>query len=73
MDDIPGIGPARRKALMRTFKDIEAIRNAEVAELAGVPQMNERAARQVYEFFHRPPAAGNAGEGGEDGGEPENT
>ena len=73
LDDIPGIGPARRKALMRTFKDIEAIRNAEVAELAGVPQMNERAARQVYEFFHRPPAAGNAGEGVEDGVEPENT
>lgn len=58
LDDIPGIGPARRKALMREFKDIEAIRAAEVEDLAKVPQMNERAARQVYEFF-RKPAAGS--------------
>ena len=55
-DDIPGIGPARRKALMREFKDIEAIRAAEVEDLAKVPQMNERAARQVYEFFRKPAA-----------------
>ncbi len=54
LDDIPGIGPARRKALMREFKDIEAIRGADVETLAKVPQMNERAARQVYEFFRRP-------------------
>ncbi len=51
LDDIPGIGPARRKALMRYFKDIEAIRAAEV-ELSGVPQMNKRSAKQVYDFFH---------------------
>ncbi|WP_302326385.1 excinuclease ABC subunit UvrC [Enterocloster lavalensis] len=57
LDDIPGIGPARRKALMREFKDIEAIRAAEVEGLAKVPQMNERAARQVYEFFRKPAAA----------------
>ncbi len=56
LDDIPGIGPARRKALMREFKDIEAIRAAEVEDLAKVPQMNERAARQVYEFFRKPAA-----------------
>ena len=57
LDDIPGIGPARRKALMREFKVIEAIRAAEVEDLAKVPQMNERAARQVYEFFRKPAAA----------------
>ena len=57
LDDIPGIGPARRKALMREFKDIEAIRAAEVEDLAKVPQMNERAARQVYEFFRKPAVA----------------
>ena len=56
LDDIPGIGPTRRKALMREFKDIEAIRAAEVEDLAKVPQMNERAARQVYEFFRKPAA-----------------
>ena len=57
LDDIPGIGPVRRKALMREFKDIEAIRAAEVEDLTKVPQMNERAARQVYEFFRKPAAA----------------
>ena len=57
LDDIPGIGPARRKALMREFKEIEAIRAAEVEDLTKVPQMNERAARQVYEFFRKPAAA----------------
>lgn len=56
LDDIPGIGPTRRKALMREFKDIEAIRAAEVEDLAKVPQMNERAARQVYGFFRKPAA-----------------
>ena len=60
LDDIPGIGPARRKALMREFKDIEAIRAAEVEDLAKVPQMNERAARQVYEFFRKPTAGSEA-------------
>ena len=63
LDDIPGIGPARRKALMREFKDIEAIRAAEVEDLAKVPQMNERAARQVYEFFRKPAAGSEAPDG----------
>ncbi len=53
LDDIPGIGAARRKALMRQFKDIEAVRNASVEELAQVPQMNRRAAESVYRFFRQ--------------------
>ena len=52
LDDIPGIGPARRKALMRTFQSIDAIRAASVEELAAAEAMNERAARAVYEYFH---------------------
>lgn len=52
LDDIEGIGPARRKALMRYFKTIEAIRDATEEELSGVPQMNKRSAKQVYDFFH---------------------
>ncbi len=52
LDDIPGIGQARRKALMRQFKDIEAVRRASVEELAAAPQMNRRAAQAVYDFFH---------------------
>ena len=51
LDDIPGIGAKRRSELMRHFGDIEKIRNADVAELAAVTGMNERAAKEVYEFF----------------------
>lgn len=53
LDEIPGIGPARRKALMRQFKDIEAIRNADIQELAQTPQMNQKAAEAVYHFFRK--------------------
>ncbi len=52
LDDIPGIGPVRRKALMRHFKSQEAIREARLEELAAAPGMNQGAARQVYQFFH---------------------
>lgn len=52
LDDIAGIGPARRKALMRTFKSIEAVRDATLEELANAPSMNARSAQQVYDFFH---------------------
>lgn len=55
LDDIPGIGPARRKALMRYFKSLEAIRDASVEELKEADSMNEKSARQVYEFFHGNP------------------
>ena len=53
LDDIPGIGPARRKALMRTFQSIDAIRAATVEELSAAEAMNERAAQAVYEYFHQ--------------------
>ncbi len=52
LDDIPGIGPNRRKALMRRFKGLEAIKEATVEELSEVPGMNALAAKSVYEFFH---------------------
>ncbi|MCH5249112.1 MAG: excinuclease ABC subunit UvrC [Lachnospiraceae bacterium] len=52
LDDIPGIGPARRKALMKHFKSIEEIKNAQVAQLCEVSEIPEHIARQVYEFFH---------------------
>lgn len=51
LDDIKGIGPARRKSLMRTFKTIEAVRDASVEELEAAPQMNRAAAEAVYIFF----------------------
>lgn len=57
LDDIEGIGPTRRKALLRTFKTQEAIRDATLEQLANAPSMNARSARQVYEFFHAPDAS----------------
>lgn len=53
LDDIPGIGPARRKALMRQFKSQEAIQAASLEELSATPQMNRQAAAEVYNFFHK--------------------
>lgn len=52
LDDIPGIGPARRKELMRSFKTIEEIAAASTEELSSLPSMNEKVAQQVYDFFH---------------------
>ena len=52
LDDIEGIGPARRKALMRRFKSLEAIRDASLEELSSTEGMNRRAAESVYGFFH---------------------
>ena len=53
LDDITGIGPTRRKALMRNYQNIEEIKNASVEELSKIPSMNEKAAESVYNFFHR--------------------
>ena len=54
LDDIPGIGDTRRKALMRKFKSIENIRDASLEELAQTESMNAGSAQKVYEFFHVP-------------------
>lgn len=55
LDDIPGVGPARRKDMMRHFENIDAIRNATVEELKELPSMNGKSAQEVYKFFHRNP------------------
>lgn len=52
LDDIEGIGPKRRKELLLHFKDVEAIKNADIVELSNVESMNEKAAQAVYDFFH---------------------
>lgn len=52
LDDIDGIGPARRKTLMKEFKSLEAIKDATIEQLKKVPAMNESAAQKVYDFFH---------------------
>ena len=61
LDDIPGIGPARRKELMRHFPDLAAIRGASAEELQALPGMNARAAQSVYDFFHKKDEAENSG------------
>ncbi len=55
LDDIPGIGETRRKALMRRFRSIENIRDASVEELSQTESMNAQSAEAVYQFFHRAP------------------
>lgn len=51
LDEIPGVGPARRKALMRHFKSIEDVKNATVEELCRVPEIPVNVAEQIAGFF----------------------
>lgn len=51
LDEIEGIGPVRRAALLEHFKSVEAIKAASVEELQNVPEMNYKAARAVWEYF----------------------
>ena len=60
LDDIPGVGPTRRKALMRHFKSITEIKEASVEELLTLPELNRRAAEDIYTFFHKNPAASSS-------------
>jgi excinuclease ABC subunit C len=55
LDGIPGIGPARRKALMRHFKSIEDIKGATAEELAALPEIPRATAEAIYEFFRALP------------------
>lgn len=58
LDDIPGIGNTRRKALMRHFKSLDAVKAATEEELSQIPGMNRLAAESVYRFFHGQQQAG---------------
>lgn len=53
LDDISGIGPSRRKALMKKYQSLEAIKAATVEDLADTPSMNEQSALSVYQFFQK--------------------
>jgi len=53
LDDIPGVGPSRRKALMRHFKSIEEIKEADVEKLAKVPEIPRHIAEGIYNFFRQ--------------------
>ena len=52
LDEIEGIGPARRKALMKHFLDIDKIRNANVSELMEAEGITENVAQNIYKYFH---------------------
>ena len=53
LDDIPGVGPARRKALMRSFASIEDLKAATAEQLAKIPEIPQSAAEEIYRFFHK--------------------
>lgn len=53
LDEIPGIGPTRRKALMKYFASIEELKQADTAELAKVPGIPVGVAEEIYGFFHK--------------------
>lgn len=52
LQEIPGIGPTRKRALLRHFGTLKAIERASIADLAKVPGINAESARKIYEFFH---------------------
>ena len=52
LDDVPGIGPARRRALLKHFGSLDAIKAARLDDLAATPGVNRSAAAAVYAFFH---------------------
>ena len=52
LDEIPGVGPARRKALMHHFKSIEEIKNADVETLSSLDEIPANIAEDIYRFFH---------------------
>lgn len=58
LDDIPGVGPARRKALMKYFKDIECMKQAKIEELEMVEGITTAVAHNIYDFFHEKPDSG---------------
>ncbi len=52
LEDIPGVGEARRKALMRHFKSMDEMRKASVEQFAKIPEIPENIAEGIYAFFH---------------------
>jgi excinuclease ABC subunit C len=52
LDDIPGIGPARKKALLMHFGTAKAVRGASLADLEGAPGVSKTMAQSIHDFFH---------------------
>ena len=67
LDDVPGVGPARRTALLKAFGSARKVREARLEELAAVPGIGPAAARRIWEHFHGgrvPPAESEREDGG---------
>jgi len=64
LDDVPGLGPARQKALLAHFRSLKGLRAANVEEIAEVPGIGPRLALTVHDALHREPAAGSTAEPG---------
>jgi len=60
LEEIPGVGAGRRRALLRTLGSLKRVREASLPELEAVEGFGPRAARAVHDFFHRPGAAAGA-------------
>jgi excinuclease ABC subunit C len=56
LDELPGIGPAKRQAILRALGSVERLREASEEELARVPKISARDAARLYRFFHPQPA-----------------
>jgi excinuclease ABC subunit C len=52
LQEIPGIGPTRKRALLHHFGTLKAIERASLADLSQVPGINEETARKIHDFFH---------------------
>ena len=52
LDEIEGVGPARRKALIRHFGSARAVSAAALEELEKVPGISPKLAQRIYDFFH---------------------
>ena len=53
LEEIPGIGPSRRRELLKHFKDIESIKRASYEELLTCDTINSRAAESIIEYFSK--------------------
>ncbi|MDH7602795.1 MAG: excinuclease ABC subunit UvrC, partial [Armatimonadota bacterium] len=68
LNSIPGVGPKRRRALIRHFGSVEAVKDASIEELLAVPSIDKRTAQEIYEFFRRTEEqTASAGAGDQDG------
>ena len=52
-DDLPGIGPKRKKSLLSKFGSVENIKKASLKDLKSAKNIPETIANQIYDFFHR--------------------